>query len=263
MRQAQPHDPHSGRTTLAALAGALLAVLVIPAGAGADGLTVPHADAPKVPTAVGSRAPSGSPAPAPSSGPGPSAAPSGESGDSSASSSDSVAPAPFGQQGDYGIPDFRFPRPEKPPSGSPDCGPGCEEQWGNYFTAAAQAAGARANETTDPDEADTMGALATALASHAATAYERRDSEVNEAAQSATAPSDTSAAQAVEQEEEIPPDAVPLGWLVPSTVDLSQNPLVMGAVDMLEALSGIFGPDGTTVCSKEAKPDGKLPICAE
>ncbi len=66
-----------------------------------------------------------------------------------------------------------------------------------------------------------------------------------------------------ESDEDVPPDAVPLGWLVPSEVDLSQNPLVKGAVDVLEALSGVFGPEGTTECPKEAKPDGKLPTCTD
>src|SRR5262249_33775804 len=151
--QAQSRAPQPRRQAVAAFVVALLAIAALPAGAAADGLTVPHAAGsapPTVPKAVGS----GTPTPAPS--PSPSPTPSSDSGGSSTAGSDFPG---SGTPNEFGIPNFEFPKPDQPPSGSPQCGPGCEEQWLNYDKAAAQAADKWANETTDPDEAQTMGDL--------------------------------------------------------------------------------------------------------
>ncbi len=162
MHQAQSHGPQPRLKAVGAFLAAVLAIAALPAGAAADGLTVPHAAGsapPTVPKAVGS----GAPTPAPS--PSPSPAPSGDSGGSSTAGSDSAG---WDTPNEFGIPNFQFPKPDQPPSGSRDCGPGCEEQWLNYDKAAAQAADKWANETTDPDEAQTMGDLADSLWSKAA-----------------------------------------------------------------------------------------------
>ncbi len=261
MRQPQPHHPRSGRPALAALAAALVAVAAVPASADA-GLTLPHAadPTPTVPRAAGS----GAPAPAPSPQRSPSPAPSSEPGETSGGASGSDGADPLDRPSDYGIPGFSFPRPEKPPSGSPGCGPGCEEQWTNYLMAAAQAADSWSDEAADPAEAQAAADLADSLWSQAASADERLNGPFAEA-ESASASPEVSAPAAGGQvgqqgEQEAPADAVPLGWLVPGESDLSGS-LIEGAMRLLEYLPTALGSEGTTTCAKEETIDGKVPLC--
>jgi len=144
--------------------------------------------------------------------------------------------------------------------------PSCLEQWHNYYLAAAAAADQWAENSSDGeqvraelvdqslwDDAIAVGARLEAI---------REEGAAPANAPSAPAPVTAQGPSSAAGDEETPPDAVPLGWLVPGESDLTQGP-VADAVRLLDYLANIFGPTGTSTCPKESKPDGKLPICAK
>jgi hypothetical protein len=261
MHQMLMKAERSPRTAAGALAAAaLLAVAIGPAGARAGNLTVPHAanTAPTVPQAAGS----GTPAPAPTPPPTPSPAASGNSGQSSPGGSGSSGSDPFWGPGDYGIPNFTFPRPDLPQPGSRGCDSGCDEQWNNYYMAAATAAQHWAEDSTGAEAAQ-AAALADSLWTSAEDADEHLNGAMNGPASGST---DASAAPALDQagqqdDEALLPDAVPFGWALGSS-DWTEGPVADTLTLLLEDIPDLLGANNTTTCPKE-EIDGKVPICPD
>jgi hypothetical protein len=249
----------SRRTLAGALAvAAFFALAVLPVGARARDLITPHVDghALTIPQPVGSGTHQAPAAPVPSSDP----APTSGSGQSPTGDSDPAgSEQPWDRPGDFGIPNFVFHKPDQPPSGSSRCDLGCEQQWRNFYMAAAAAAEDWAERSTGAEAAH-AGALADSLWESAQSADERLNG-----ATAAGPASDSSVVSvivdAVSGADPIVPQDHELELGPP--LDLTSN--VEALATMMTAGAILFFPQvqlpGTTVCPKKETPDGKVPIC--
>jgi hypothetical protein len=217
----------------------------------AGDLVVPHPanSTPTVPTPV---SPSTQPAPAPPS----DSPPSGSPGQVSPSGSD-PSPEPWNQPGDSGIPDFPFPRPDIPPSGSRTCDLGCEEKWSNYFTAAATAAQQWADGATGAEKVHASD-LAASLWDSAQSADERLGNSASD--QPASPSLESIAVDAISGVGKLVPEDHGLDLGPP--IDLSSNVealaliLTAGMSAVIQQQSG-----GTTTCPNGESPGGKVQRC--